>query len=286
MLRGSGNLVPMSDVADRIAEIYGGPLDEFVSARDALSRELRQAGDRDGAAEVKALRKPRALAWALDAAVVAAPDALAGLVAAVDEAGQAQAGGGDVRAALASLREAEAQVVAAAVEAAAAQGQRLEPSAAGGALRAVIADPEALADLQAGRLVDTPATGGLGVAFSGGGTSAPAKAAPAKTRSQAKAAPPRKAPAASRAKPEPEAPQVDPAALTAARRAVGAAERALRTATNTARRAASTADEVEERAAAARRRADDAAEAERSAEATLAHAQEALAALEGQSSRR
>jgi hypothetical protein len=279
----------MTDVADRIAEIYGGPLDEFVTARDALVRELRQAGDRDSAAEVKALRKPRALAWALDAAALAAPDAVAGLAAAVDEAGKAQAGGGDVRAALASLREAEAEVVAAAVDAAAAQGQRLEPSAAGGALRAVIADPEALADLQAGRLVDTPATGGLGVAFSGGGTGAPAKTAPAKGRSAAKAAPAKAAPAASRtprAKPEPEAPQVDPAALTAARRAVGAAERALRTATNTARRAASTADEVEERAAAARRRADEAAEAERTAEATLAHAREALAALDPQSSRR
>jgi len=275
----------MSDVADRIAEIYGGPLDEFVSARDALARELRQAGDRDGAAEVKALRKPRALAWVLDAAALAAPDALAGLAAAVDEAGKAQAGGGDVRAALASLREAEAALVTAAVEAAAAHGQRLEPSAAGGALRAVIADPEALADLEAGRLVDLPATGGLGVAFSGGGTSAPARDASTKTSSRAKAAP-AKAAAPSRAKPEPKAPEVDLAALTAARRAVGAAERALRSAINTARRAASTADEVEERAAAARRRADDAAEAERSAEATLAHAQEALAALEGQSSRR
>ena len=275
----------MSDVADRIAEIYGGPLDEFVSARDALARELRQAGDRDGAAEVKALRKPRALAWVLDAAALAAPDALAGLAAAVDEAGNAQAGGGDVRAALASLREAEAALVTAAVEAAAAHGQRLEPSAAGGALRAVIADPEALADLEAGRLVDLPATGGLGVAFSGGGTSAPARDASTKTSTRAKAAPAMAA-APSRAKPEPKAPEVDLAALTAARRAVGAAERALRSAINTARRAASTADEVEERAAAARRRADDAAEAERSAEATLAHAQEALAALEGQSSRR
>ena len=276
----------MSDVADRIAEIYGGPLDEFVSARDALARELRQAGDRDGAAEVKALRKPRALAWVLDAAALAAPDALAGLAAAVDEAGKAQAGGGDVRAALASLREAEAALVTAAVEAAAAHGQRLEPSAAGGALRAVIADPEALADLEAGRLVDLPATGGLGVAFSGGGTSAPARDASTKTSTRAKAAPAKAAAAPSRAKPEPKAPEVDLAALTAARRAVGAAERALRSAINTARREASTADEVEERAAAARRRADDAAEAERSAEATLAHAQEALAALEGQSSRR
>jgi hypothetical protein len=247
----------MSDVGDRIAAIYGGPLDEFVSARDALARELRQAGDREGAAEIKALRKPRALAWALDAAALAAPDALADLAAAVDEAGQAQAGGGDVRAALANLRTAEAEVVAAAVEAAAAQGQRLEPSAAGGALRAVIADPEALADLQAVRLVDTPATGGLGVAFSGGAASAPTGSAPARSRAKAAPARPAEAPRARPAQPEPEA-----------------------------RRAASTAAEVEERAAAARLRADEAAEAERTAEAALAKARDALADLEPQSSRR
>jgi hypothetical protein len=276
----------MSDVGDRIAAIYGGPLDEFVSARDALARELRQAGDREGAAEIKALRKPRALAWALDAAALAAPDALADLAAAVDEAGQAQAGGGDVRAALANLRTAEAEVVAAAVEAAAAQGQRLEPSAAGGALRAVIADPEALADLQAVRLVDTPATGGLGVAFSGGAASAPTRSAPARSRAKAAPARPAEAPRARPAQPEREEPPVDQAALTAARRAVGAAERTLRTATNVARRAASTAAEVEERAAAARLRADEAAEAERTAEAALAKARDALADLEPQSSRR
>jgi hypothetical protein len=276
----------MSDVGDRIAAIYGGPLDEFVSARDALARELRQAGDREGAAEIKALRKPRALAWALDAAALAAPDALADLAAAVDEAGNAQAGGGDVRAALGNLRTAEAEVVAAAVEAAAAQGLRLEPSAAGGALRAVIADPEALADLRAVRLVDTPATGGLGIAFSSAAVSAPTQSAPARSRAKAAPARPAEAPRARPAQPEPEEPPVDQAALTAARRAVGAAERTLRTATNVARRAASTAAEVEERAAAARLRAGEAAEAERTAEAALAKARDALAALEPQSSRR
>ena len=140
----------MSDVGDRIAAIYGGPLDEFVSARDALVRELRQAGDREGAAEIKALRKPRALAWALDAAALAAPDAVADLAAAGGRGRPGAAGGGDVRAALADLRTAEAEVVAAAVEAAQRHGQRLDPARPGGAVRAVIADPGALADLRAG----------------------------------------------------------------------------------------------------------------------------------------
>lgn len=47
-------------------ELYGLPLAEFVPARDALAASRRAAGDRDGAAAVKALRKPTLAAWAMN----------------------------------------------------------------------------------------------------------------------------------------------------------------------------------------------------------------------------
>jgi hypothetical protein len=48
------------------ADLYGLPLEEFTRARDALARERRKAGDREGADEVKALRKPSVSAWTVN----------------------------------------------------------------------------------------------------------------------------------------------------------------------------------------------------------------------------
>ena len=36
--------------------LYGLPLEQFIPERDALAASLRKAGDRTGAADVKALR--------------------------------------------------------------------------------------------------------------------------------------------------------------------------------------------------------------------------------------
>jgi hypothetical protein len=46
-----------------VDELYALPLDEFTPRRDELAKELRGTGKRDGAAWVKALRKPSAAAW-------------------------------------------------------------------------------------------------------------------------------------------------------------------------------------------------------------------------------
>jgi hypothetical protein len=48
---------------DAVDELYGLRLDEFTQRRDELAKELRDAGKRDEAAWVKALRKPSAAAW-------------------------------------------------------------------------------------------------------------------------------------------------------------------------------------------------------------------------------
>ncbi|MDQ3932962.1 MAG: hypothetical protein M3252_09025 [Actinomycetota bacterium] len=49
-----------------VKDLYAGPLEEFVERRNALSRALRAAGEREAADEVRALRKPSVAAWALN----------------------------------------------------------------------------------------------------------------------------------------------------------------------------------------------------------------------------
>jgi hypothetical protein len=188
---------PPDDLEAAIGAIYGGSLDEFVAGRDGLARELRAAGRRDDAAAVRKLAKPRRLAWALDAAVLAQP----AMFEAVDAAAAALAdahSGSDVREATNALRAAARSLADAASERAAASGgAALDQSELVPAVLAVAADPEALATLRAGRLVDVPSAGAFG-AF------APASAGAAAPSSRAKrdddagtAAAAREAPAAS-----------------------------------------------------------------------------------------
>ena len=58
----------------RIDELYAAPLDGFTQARDALAAELKGAGDKDGAAAVKKLKKPSLAAWAVNQVVHENPD--------------------------------------------------------------------------------------------------------------------------------------------------------------------------------------------------------------------
>jgi hypothetical protein len=271
------------DVDAAVADLYGGPPASFVARRDAVARALRSAGRRDDAAEVKALRKPKRLAWALDAARLADPSAVESLAGAVESATDAQSTGGDFRAAIARVRDAEHDLVDVAARAAHAHDQRVDRSEIGLAIRAVAADHGALAALRSGRLVDVPATGGLGgfgdllpddgpvepagrlaserAAEEGGGDTARAGTDPASSR-----------------------------ALAAARRAVKRAEAAAATAEDTASDAAERAEAAEETArqaerglAAAAERADEArraaADAQRTAAAAAADRDEAAQAL-------
>jgi hypothetical protein len=89
---------------------------EFVAARDALARELKASGDKDGAAAVKALKRPTVPLWALNQVARREPDAVGALVAAAAEARAAQdavLGGGkpdELRGALTRRRDAAAAV--------------------------------------------------------------------------------------------------------------------------------------------------------------------------------
>ena len=57
--------VPEAHSAD-VDRLYALPLEEFTQERDELAKRLRKEGDRDGAAVVKALKKPSVAAWAVN----------------------------------------------------------------------------------------------------------------------------------------------------------------------------------------------------------------------------
>ena len=70
--------------------LYGEPLDTFTAARNALAKALMQVADRDGAAAVKALRKPSTTAWALNQVARTRPADVERLLAAGEELRNAQ----------------------------------------------------------------------------------------------------------------------------------------------------------------------------------------------------
>lgn len=55
-----------SDLDEILDRLYAAPLSEFVALRNEAAKELRKAGERSTADEVKALRKPSAAAWAVN----------------------------------------------------------------------------------------------------------------------------------------------------------------------------------------------------------------------------
>ena len=70
--------------------LYQEPLDAFTAARNALAKALAQAADREGAAEVKAMRKPSTAAWALNQLAHTRPADVERFLAAGEELRQAQ----------------------------------------------------------------------------------------------------------------------------------------------------------------------------------------------------
>jgi hypothetical protein len=151
---------------EEIDRLYGLPLPEFTAARNALAKELRGAGDQEGADRVKSLRKPTAAAGALNRAVRQSPERLAEFLEAargLREAHEALLEGG--------AREAVEQATGRERRAAAALADEAERAADGGAglrdkvdgtLRAAVGDEEARAELEAGRLLRERQAVGLG----------------------------------------------------------------------------------------------------------------------------
>jgi hypothetical protein len=146
-----------TDLASAIAPIYQAPLEDFISRRDALVKQLRAEKRPADAALVKALRKPSRIAWALDAVIHEDPSSIERLSAAIAEAQT----GVDLRTALETVKEAVRGVAAVGARATVRTGNPIEPNALAGAVYAIIGDATAFAELSAGRLTDVPQGGGL-----------------------------------------------------------------------------------------------------------------------------
>jgi hypothetical protein len=146
-----------NELATAILAVYRGPLEEFVSRRDALVKQLRATKQREAADRVKALRKPSRMAWVLDSVVHEDPASIEQLAAAIKEAQT----GADLRTAFETVKAAIRDVAAVGARVAVRAGQPIEPNALISALHAVIGDATAFADLRAGRLVEVPEAGGL-----------------------------------------------------------------------------------------------------------------------------
>ena len=149
-----------SELGTAILAVYRGPLEEFVSRRDALVKQLRAAKRREEADRVKALRKPSRTAWVLDTIVHEDPASIEQLAAAID-AGKSVQSAADVRLALETVRTAVRAVAAAGARVAIRAGQPIEGNALVAAVHAVMGDASAFGDLRAGRLVEVPEGGGL-----------------------------------------------------------------------------------------------------------------------------
>ena len=177
----------MAMADDPVAHLYGLDLEEFVGARDALAKELRAGGDRDGAAAVKKLAKPTRAAWAVNRLVRDRPDEIAALV----EAGAALAGaqeqlldGADADVLRSAAVAARALVDALAAEAPVDGAARDKVRAT---LHAATVDAEVRAEVAAGRVVKERSAAGFGgldalIAAGRGREDGGAPAKPAKRR--------------------------------------------------------------------------------------------------------
>jgi hypothetical protein len=198
---------------DEIGRLYGLPQNEFVTARNALAKELRGSGEREQADAVASLEKPSALAWAVNHLRRAEPNAVERLLAVADELRKAQADSRTDR--VRELFEEQQSLVRGLVRAAG----RLDVSAAtldkvGVALVNASSDPESREALEQGRLVREPEPVGFG-AFAGTPVKPPkgkAKADRAKTERRKEA----------------EAEKARRAEIAEARQELEAAERAVR----------------------------------------------------------
>jgi hypothetical protein len=61
---------------ERLDALYRERPSAFVAGRDRLSKDLRDAGDRDEANRIKALRRPSLAAWLINSAALSDPEVL------------------------------------------------------------------------------------------------------------------------------------------------------------------------------------------------------------------
>jgi hypothetical protein len=151
---------PLGDVSPR----------EFVGARNALAAQLEKQGKAVEARQVRRLRRPSPVVWALKRTAAAHSRELDALADAVDRLRRAQLGQGDLRNATERYRAAFEPIVHAASEVLSDAGSLVSPALERrirGTLLAAVTDRRLRADLAAGRLTDEHAEPGFAVLTAG-----------------------------------------------------------------------------------------------------------------------
>jgi hypothetical protein len=253
-------------------DLYGLPLDRFVSERVAIAKALRAEGARERAAEVAKLRKPSVAAWAVNQLVRTQRRAVAELFESGDQLRKAQsellAGRADglaLREAAERERAAVEQLAVTARGLLTSQGHQLSATMlerVGETLHAAALDEEARAQVAEGCLERELRHVGIGA------IDVPQRAERRRSKTSRRTPAPRGARDSGRDRSEQL--KARRKTLEDARRAADAAERALTAAEQRCDRAASALDKAAANLAAARRRADQAVLARKRAEQAVA----------------
>ena len=137
-------------------DLYAIPLEEFITRRDELARQLAAAGEADGAKRVKTMRKPTVTAWTLNQLVRKQPGLIAALASAHEKLRSAGSAA-ELRAASEERRSAINQIVYAAEDVSETVRKKMRST-----LLAAGTVPSAEAALVEGRLEKEFEPGGLG----------------------------------------------------------------------------------------------------------------------------
>ena len=154
-------------VAAAVAELYGADPDVFTERRKALAAAAKEAGDREAASAIGALRKPTRAAWVVNQLARAEPSAADRMAALAAELRAAEAAKDGPR--LRELSAARGALIDALTDQALAAAGTPDPPPSLRAevtdtLTAALADPATAADFAAGRLTKAAQWGGFGYA--------------------------------------------------------------------------------------------------------------------------
>jgi len=162
-------LAAVPDLEHELDALYALPLEEFTKARNDLAARLKKAHQADVAAEVRALKKPSAVAWAANSLVDSDRELIVELLGAGERLRETQqqalhgrAGADEVADVSGAERAAVRALLAAARDR---LGTRATPALLdrlGQTLRAAAVDDEARVLLERGRLTDELKAVGFG----------------------------------------------------------------------------------------------------------------------------
>ena len=162
-------LASVPDLEPELDALYALPLEEFTKARNDLAARLKKAHQADVAAEVKALKKPSAVAWAANSLAGTDRELVDELLGAGERLRETQqrallgeAGADEVADASGAERNAVRALLAAARERLGARATPALLDRLGQTLRAAAVDDEARVLLERGRLTDELKAVGFG----------------------------------------------------------------------------------------------------------------------------